>query len=147
MTLIVPLLFWLLAFVCCGFAAMYGGRSGREVALACLAGIVTTFVVTGDDRAWITPHLAAAAVDTLLFVVLLWIVIRSDRWFPIWLAGLQLVTVISHAGSIFAPTFAPKIYFLLQSFWAIPMFITLVVGVALDRHAGVADARRPPADL
>lgn len=145
--MIVPLLFWLLASVCCGFAAVYGDRSGREVAFAVMAGIAATFVVTGDDSKWMAPHLMAAAVDTLLFLALGWIALRADRWFPIWLAGLQLATVISHLGSIFAPAFAPKVYFVLQSVWAIPMFAALVIGVALDRRAGIGDAPRAPPDL
>ncbi|PKP91113.1 MAG: hypothetical protein CVT77_13160 [Alphaproteobacteria bacterium HGW-Alphaproteobacteria-16] len=144
--MIVALSFWFLMLICCGFAAAFGGRSGRAIALVYTLNVIATWLVTGNAEAWRNPHLAAMLVDTALLIALIWIALRSDRWFPIWFAGLHLVATLSHLASALAPGFAPKIYFLLQSLWSLPMLVILVLGVARDRIRGVRDERSiPPA--
>lgn len=132
-------LFWGLTLTCCGFAAAYGGRAGRQVAalyvLACLATMAAWLV----QLAWTHTHYAIFAVDCALLVALVAVALGSDRWFPTWFAGFHLVAVVSHLASIIAPGFAPKVYFLLQGFWSVPMLLSLVIGVALDRRQGIKD--------
>lgn len=140
--MIVALLFWALMLICCGFAAAFGGRAGRAIAFIYALNILATWWVTRNPEAWRNPHLPALIVDFVLLVALVLVVGRSDRWFPIWFTGFHLVAVISHFASILAPGFAPKIYFLLQSLWSVPMLLTLVIGVALDRQGGVRDEPR-----
>lgn len=136
--MLVALLFWSLAVLCCGFAALYGGRSGRLVATAVILAAVAT-PLASNRNSWLAPNLGVLAVDAILLIILIWIATGSDRWFPVWVAGLQLVGVIFHLGSVAAPGFAPDVYFLLQAFWAIPVLMTLAIGVALDRNAGIRD--------
>ena len=88
---------------------------------------------------WHHTHYATLAVDVALLVALLAVVLRSDRWFPVWFTGFHLVAVLSHLASIAAPGFAPKVYFLLQGFWSVPMLVTLALGVALDHRGGITD--------
>ena len=136
----VALLFWSLVLLCGGFAAAYGGRAGRFIALLYFAACIATSWVTRDDLAWLHPHVPAFTVDLVLLGGLGWVALRSDRWFPIWFAGLHLVAVTSHLASIVAPAFSPRVYFLVQAVWSIPMLLTLAIGVALDRRAGISDA-------
>ncbi|RSY90702.1 hypothetical protein DAH66_01665 [Sphingomonas koreensis] len=140
--MLVALSFWILSLACCGFAALFGGRTGRAVALIYLVAVAVTSLATRDPKAWANPHLPALAVDLVLLAVLLWVALRSDRWFPVWFTGFHLVAVVSHLASILAPGFAPKLYFLLQSLWSVPMLLTLMIGVTLDRQAGIGDERR-----
>lgn len=137
--MLVALSFWVLSLACCGFAALFGGRSGRAIALIYLVAVAATSLATRDPKAWADPHLPALAVDLALLGALLWIALRSDRWFPVWFTGFHLVAVVSHLASILAPGFAPKLYFLLQSMWSVPMLLTLVIGIVLDRQAGIGD--------
>ena len=95
-----------------------------------------------DGNYWRATNLWVLAIDTLLLIAFIAIAVRSERWFPIWSAGLQLVGVSFHIGSILAPDFAPDAYFLLQAFWAVPVLMLLVVGVALDRRAGIGNEPR-----
>jgi len=139
--MLVAVLFWSLAILCCGFAALYGGRSGRWVAAAVIMAAAATPLVSHGNT-WLAPNLGVLTVDTLLLIALIGIALRSDRWFPIWSAGLQLVGVTFHFASVLAPGFAPDIYFLLQALWAVPVLMLLAIGVALDRHAGIRDEPR-----
>lgn len=136
--MLVGILFWMLALLCCGFAALYGGRSGRCVGAAALMAAAATSLVP-DGNFWLAPNIWVAVIDTGLLIALIWIALGSDRWFPVWAAGLQMVGVAFHLGSIAAPGFAPLVYFLLQAFWAIPVLMMLAIGVALDRNAGIRD--------
>lgn len=106
--------------------------------IACIA----TSLVTLRASDWIHPHLPAFTVDLVLLIALFWVALRSDRWFPIWFTGLHLVAVSAHLASIVAPGFSPKVYFIVQAFWSVPMLFTLALGVALDRWAGLSDAPR-----
>jgi hypothetical protein len=140
--MMIALSFWALTLLCCGFAAVGGGRDGRRVAaiyiLGCLATVGAWFVQSD----WSHTHYATFLVDAFLLVAFWWIAMRSERWFPTWVTGFHLVTVVSHFASFVVPGYAFKLYFFLQGFWSVPMLIVLVVGVVLDRRGGVADAPR-----
>lgn len=137
--MLVALLFWSLTLLCCGFATIYGGRDGRLIAgfyvLACFA----TLAASLAQPDWHHTHYTVLAVDSALLVVLVRVALVSTRWFPVWFSGLHLVAVVSHFASIVVPGFAPKVYFLLQGFWSVPMLLILVFGVVLDRRAGITD--------
>lgn len=141
--MLVALSFWILTLLCCGFAALFGGRSGRAIATIYIVAVAATALATRDPKAWADPHLPALAVDLALLAGLSWVALRSDRWFPLWFTGFHLVAVASHLASILAPGFAPKLYFLLQSMWSVPMLLTLVIGITLDRRAGIGDEPEP----
>lgn len=145
--MLVALSFWILTLLCCGFAAAFGGRSGRAIAIIYVVAVSATALATRDPKAWADPHLPALAVDLVLLAGLLWVTLRADRWFPLWFTGFHLVAVVSHLASIVAPGFAPKLYFLLQSLWSLPMLLTLVIGITLDRQAGIGDEPGPRAAL
>lgn len=141
--MLVALSFWALTLLCCGFAALFGGKSGRAIALIYVAAVAATSLATRDPRAWSDPHLPALIVDLALLAALMWVVLWSSRWFPMWFTGFHLVAVVSHLASALAPGFAPKLYFLLQSLWSVPMLLTLAIGVMLDRQAGISDEPAP----
>lgn len=141
--MIVALLFWALLLACLGFATLYGGRDGRRLAGVYLANVILTIPATLLGPEWHHPQLLVFLVDALLLVALFWIVMTTDRWFPVWFTGFHLVAVLSHLASLFVPGYAYKVYFLLQSFWSLPMLLSLVIGIALDRNAGVCDELDP----
>lgn len=139
----VAFLFWGLVLLCCGFASLFGGSAGRRIALIYISACTATSFVTQRAGDWVHPHMPAMGVDLALLAALLWVALRSDRWFPIWFAGLHLVAVSTHFASILAPHFSPRVYFAVQAFWSIPMLFLLAIGVALDRRAGIVDEPDP----
>lgn len=140
--MIAALLFWALLLLCLAFASAYGGRDGRRISALYLANVILTIPATLIRNDWSTPQTAVFLVDLALLLALFWVVAGTRRWFPIWFTGFHLVGVTSHLGSMLAPGFAPKVYFLLQSLWSLPMLLSLVIGVALDRQAQVRDDTR-----
>ena len=137
--MIIAYLFWALALLCCGYAILFGGRDGRWAAFLIIAAAVMTAPATLFGRAWGNIELAIFAVDAGLLLGLYGLMLVSRRYWPIWMTGFHLIAVITHFSTLLAPKFTPALYRALESFWAIPVLLSLLLGVALDRRA----ARRP----
>ncbi len=136
------LLFWILVLVCCGFGAVYGGRDGRRLALVYVLACIATVPAGRLDRDWGHMHLAVLGVDLILLAALLWISLSSRRWFPIWFTGFHVAAICSHLATLLVPSYAPKVYFLLQGLWSLPMLLSFAIGADLDRRGRVRDDAR-----
>lgn len=136
------MLFWLLALLCCAQAIRFGGRDGRWAAFLILAASALTVPASRLDHAWGETELARLTVDLLLLAGLYALMLASRRYWPIWMAGFHLVAVVTHLSTLITPSFTPAIYRAMGAFWAIPVLISLLIGVELDRRA-LARSRIP----
>jgi len=137
----IGLLFWLLVALSCGHAVIFGGRDGRlAVALIMLASLLT-IPATRMGRSWGETELAVLAVDLALLAGLYALMLRSRRYWPVWMAGFHLIAVVTHLSTMLVPAFAPRIYRSLESFWAIPVLLSMLLGVELDRRAARRGSR------
>ena len=73
------------------------------------------------ERGVLLVDLGALAAFTFL-------ALRSDRFWPLWVAGLQLTTVIAHALKGVQLDLMPQAYAAAARFWVYPIFLILVVG-------------------
>lgn len=97
-----------------------------------LAGSVATFwahSVRGPESASIQFNLFL--VDLLVLCGFVVLVLKSDRFWPLWACGIHLVSVATHLVMLFYPTVLPQAYRVVLGFWAYPMMAAIVVG-ALD---------------
>jgi len=133
--MIIAVLFWLLVIVTCGHAATFGGKDGRWAAGLVIAASLLTLPATVLGRGWGRTELAILAVDVMLLIGLYALMLCSRRYWPIWMVGFHLVAVASHLGTIVVPDFTPAIYRALGSLWAIPMLLTMMIGIERDRKA------------
>lgn len=78
-------------------------------------------------------------VDLLLLLGLYWVAIHSRRLWPLWVTGFHLITMTTHLAVLLAPNFAIRVYIGLATLWSIPMLLVILVGVTLDRQAGLSD--------
>jgi hypothetical protein len=83
-------------------------------------------------------EVAILAVDVGLLLGLYVLVLASRRGWPIWMTGFHLVAVVTHLGTVLVPDFTPRIYRALESVWAIPVLLVLIIGVELDRRSGLS---------
>jgi hypothetical protein len=74
------------------------------------------------------------AVDLLLLIGLCIVAIRANRWWPIPVAGCQLVAVLVHATKLLYPAMIPDSYALLTTIWSWPMVALLAVGTWAHRR-------------
>lgn len=73
-------------------------------------------------------------MDVLLLVALCVIAIRANRWWPIPVAGCQLVAVLVHAGKLLDPSMIPSGYAFLVKISSWPMVALLGYGTWAHRQ-------------
>lgn len=133
--MLIGFLFWMLVLLCCIHAVAFGGRDGRWAALMILGASLMTLPPTLLKGAYAHTELIIFAADLLLLGGLFAVMLCSRRYWPIWMVGFHLVAVVTHISTILAPSFTPELYRAMESFWAIPVLLSMLIGVELDRRA------------
>lgn len=111
------------------FALWRGGRDERLVAALCLIGaITTTFLLAPIHERFEDVELGVFAVDLVLLVGFLAVALRSYRFWPLWVAALQLTTTLGHILKGLDATLIPAAYGAALSFWGYPILIVLLIG-------------------
>ena len=128
------LLFYTVVVACCAYAAIYGGATGRVGASIFVTTALASSLVSWGV-AWGHPNWSLAIVDTACLVALFILAKQSGRFWPIWATGFQLLAVLTHVAKAIEPNAAPKIYRALETFWALPVLVFMVIGIMLDRRA------------
>lgn len=139
--MIFDLLWWaywiVLAFVC-GYAWLAGERPERAgAAIMAAASILSWCFATAEATLWRSPDIGILAVDVASVLALLPIALRSDRYWPLWITVFQIAGIAMHVGMKVEPDSLPRVYAILQGFWAYPGLIALAIGTY-----GVAKERR-----
>lgn len=124
-----PILFWTLLILTCGYATYRGGRYERIVAAICIIGTIATIAVNSPlNRMYVHVEIGALMVDIAVLVAFIAVALRSDRFWPLWVAGLQLTTSISHFLKALDPHLVPMAYGAAVRFWSYPILLILFVG-------------------
>ncbi|MDO7836930.1 hypothetical protein Q4610_17930 [Sphingobium sp. HBC34] len=126
--------FWLLMLMTCVFAVCFGGRDGRLLVVISIAAALLS-IPAQLAGSWHATQYWLMLVDLGTFAALLWLMLRSDRYWPIWVAGCQLMTVLTHIVTLLRPDFPSMIYAGLSTVWVIPLMLFAIIGIELDRKA------------
>ncbi|MEC3912326.1 hypothetical protein U5A82_18155 [Sphingobium sp. CR2-8] len=126
--------FWLLTLLGCLFAGLFGGRDGRWFVLFFLGCVVLT-IPAQLAGSWHATQLWLMLVDSTLLGCLVWLMLRSTRYWPIWAAASQLLTVLTHVATMVMLQFSDRIYAGLSTVWVIPLLLFTIIGIELDRKA------------
>ena len=126
-------LFDILLLVCCAYALWRGGAPERLAAAILLTGdLLSVAAVTIHPSRYAHEEYGLFATDLLILLLLTSIALRSRRWWPVVLAGLQLDGVLVHFVHLIAPHTLPVTYLNASALWAYPMVILLAI--ATWRH-------------
>lgn len=113
----------------CGYASLYGGRDARRAALVCiLATLLTHFAVQPDATRYKSVELGVFAVDFATFTGFTLVALASSRFWPLWLAGLQLTSGVSHLARALDGQLFPRAYAAATAFWSYPILLILLIG-------------------
>lgn len=124
-----PFIFGPLLLAVCAYAWWRGGRDERIVAATCLAGTVATMLAISPLR-----HRYSGVEEGLLLVDLgvlagfVMVALRSKRFWPLWVAGLQLTTSVGHVLKGIDQDLLPRAYGAALQFWSYPILIILAAG-------------------
>lgn len=124
-----PNLFRILLLLVAVYAFVRGSRDERQVGIVLVAGVIaTTLALSPIGNRYHGLETTVMLVDIAVFAGFLWVALRSERFWPLWIAGLQLTTIIGHllkAGD--AQLFA-RAYGAALSFWGYPIVLILAIG-------------------
>ncbi|WP_454887826.1 hypothetical protein [Sphingomonas oryzagri] len=141
-------IFDLLLLICCVYAIWRGGAPERIAGATLLIGdILSVASVLLHPGRFRHEEFGLFAIDLVILVILVVIALRSRRWWPLILAGLQLDGVLAHFVHLIAPRTLPIAYLNATALWAYPMVIILAIATRRHRtrltHLGEDPAWRP----
>lgn len=124
-----PWLFRILLIGVTVYALLRGGRDERVVALLCVAGTLATALVISPlvDR-FVQVELGVVLIDSVLLVGFTAVALYSNRFWPLWVAGLQLTTMLGHTLKGFGDGLIPQAYGAALYFWSYPIILILGIG-------------------
>lgn len=142
MRLVLDISFGILSLTTCGYAVIFGGWEGRWLSgmIVCATGL------TAIAHATIKPVLGAShalfMVDFPLLIGFLIVAMRTDRYWPLWICAMHLLSVLSYLAFWFRPHVLPTTYQSMEALWSIPALCFLGFGPFLDRAAERASASK-----
>jgi hypothetical protein len=106
------------------------GRSDDRLAAAvCVGGTALTVLVGNKlDIHGSDFDFGAFLGDGIIFIAFLVIALRSARFWPMWVAGLQLTTVSVHLLMILSPDLPGLIFGTALAFWSYPILLLIAIG-------------------
>ena len=124
-----PAAYFVVLFVVCAYAFLRGRTDERVVAAICvIASLGSTLVGSPRISAYSGVETGILIVDTAAFAGFTLVALRSDRFWPLWVAGLQLTTLVSHLLKAAHFSLMPQAYAAAARFWVYPIFLIIVVG-------------------
>ena len=111
------------------YALARGSRDERQVAIICLVGAVaTTLALPPLAERFASVEQPVLIVDLFVFAGFLAVALRSERFWPLWVAGLQLTTIMGHLLKGVDSQLLPRAYAASLNFWAYPIVLILGIG-------------------
>ena len=124
-----PHVYWTLLVLTCIYALVRGGRDERAVAVVCLvASIVTAFVLSPWGQRYSRIETGEMVVDLFVLATFTLVALRSDRFWPLWVAGLQLTSSLAHLLKGINIELLPQAYAAATKSWSYPILLILLVG-------------------
>lgn len=124
-----PFVFIPLLLAVCVYAWWRGGSDERMVAAACLSGTVATLLVVSPLRErYSGVEEGLLLVDLAVLAGFVTVALRSNRFWPLWVAGLQLTTSLGHILKGIDQDLLPQAYGAALQFWSYPILLILAVG-------------------
>lgn len=128
-------IFLILLLGTCGYALWRGGAPERIAAGAMLAATVASAIFRSDiDGRFLDLEVGLFLVDATLLAVLLVIMLRADRGWPILICALHLCTVGAHGVKFIDSEMIRVTYVVMVTAWSWPMVIALGIGTWRHRR-------------
>ena len=126
-----PIAFWLILLAVNAYAFHRGKLDERLAAMICFFGTIATVAVSiiGRSRAeYSSIEVGILLIDSLALLGFVLLALRSRRFWPLWVAGFQLTSVLAHFLKAIRWELLPQVYAAAERFWIYPIFIMIVIG-------------------
>ena len=130
------LLFETLFLGATGYALVRGGWAERSIAVVCLLNFGLTPVLSEPiASAFAGFPLRLFLIDLTALLAIAVIAVRSDRYWPIWMAGMQGATVAAHLAAL-TPLINAWTYHWAEVILSYPQLCLLAVATWRHRRSG-----------
>jgi hypothetical protein len=138
------LIYRALMFGVCGYALFRGKTDARIVALVFLVGDFATLALRSPlAGSYSSVETGILVVDVLAFLAFTYAALISERFWPLWVSGLQLTTSMGHVLKAVDLHLMPLAYAAALRFWAYPILIILAIGTWRSHRRTLKEARAP----
>lgn len=111
------------------YALVRGRRDERQVCIILVVGVLAThLVISPVAQRFAGLETDVMYVDIAVFAGFLWVALKSERFWPLWIAGLQLTTVLGHLLKAVETHLISWAYGAALAFWSYPIVLILAVG-------------------
>lgn len=123
-----PYFYWALLLAICAYAFWRGRRDERVAALTCLAASIFSLLALSPIQwRYSNVELGLLIVDGATLAVFTSIALQSSRFWPLWVAGLQLTTSMAYLLKAINLDLLPHAYGAAARFWAYPILVIIAV--------------------
>ena len=119
--------------LCVIYGSVAGGRTGKAGSAIFVFASLLSAAAAMLNPSWGSTSFAVFAVDGGCLLLLMALAVNSNRFWPIWAVGFQIVAVATHLATLWIPDIVPKAYQAILSFWSIPILWVMVAGTRKDR--------------
>ena len=113
----------------CGYALWRGRSEERMTAIVCIIATLTSIaLVAPASQRYASLEVGVLIVDVFTLGAFTLIALKSDRFWPLWISGLQLTTSIGHFLKAVEPNMVPIAYAAAGRLWSYPILLILAVG-------------------
>ena len=111
------------------YAFLRGSRDEQYVGIICVVGtLATSLVLSPLGERFQSVEMSVIAVDLAVLAGFVIVALRSERFWPLWVAGLQLTTMLGHLVKGIDSDLLPRAYGTALGFWAYPIVFILAIG-------------------
>jgi hypothetical protein len=142
-SIILVILFWLLLLVSCGYALWRGRKYERTAAMVFIAATILSILAHPLHGRYVAIQISDLIVDTAVLVAVVAIALASDRFWPLWIAGLQTVDSLSHLMKAIDADLVPHVYAAAERFWSYPILLILFIGAWRQQHRSKSASEAP----
>ncbi len=114
------------------YAFRRGGWEERLAAATSVVGSYLSYLLTAVDEQYRHLELGVFFVDLVQALLMIFIMMISRKFWPIWLAAISGVQLMGHLLP-YMPTVSPFIYYNSIALWSYPAWIIIAIGVR--RHS------------
>lgn len=131
-----PVVYHLMLALVAAYAFLRGSSDEQMAAAICVvATIATRLVLSPVAHRYSGFEAGVFMVDLLALVAFVLIALRTDRFWPLWVAGLQLTTLVAHILKAIDLALLPHAYAAAGRFWVYPIFLIIIIGTWRRHHS------------